>query len=136
MYPPPWSSIRIGALVSCAASLIFFAGGCGQSEQERARKVVENYIQTVDRRDFDGTCELLTARYRRQLGGTAGCIRSQLAQFGPENARVELQIASVGVNGSRGDAGLTLSREGSDSAPYTLLLVRNREDRWRIRAQQ
>jgi hypothetical protein len=136
MCAPPWLSIRNAAVLSFVASLAVLAGGCGQSEQEQVRKVVENYIQAVDRRDFDGTCELLTAGYRRQLGGTAGCVRSQLAQFGPEDARVELQIASVGVHGLRGDAGLTLSREGGGPAPYTLLLVRNREDRWRIRGQQ
>jgi hypothetical protein len=99
--------------------------------------VVEDYIQTVERRDFGATCDLLTAGYRLQLGGDAGCMRAQLAQFGPETARTELQIASVGVDDSRANAGLMLSRDGSGPFPYRLLLVRDPDDdRWRIRGQQ
>lgn len=49
---------------------------------------------------------------------------------------MELQIGSVGVKGSRANASMTLNRDGGGPAPYTLLLVRNREGRWRIRGQQ
>jgi hypothetical protein len=135
MYPKVRISTRFVVALACAASIVG-SGGCGQSDQEQVRELVQDYIHTVSKGDFAATCDLFTSRYRRELARDAGCVEAQTAQFGPQGSAPDLEIASVHVNGEHANAGLNISRNGGSPSPLSLLLVLEDDDQWRIRGQQ
>jgi ketosteroid isomerase-like protein len=127
--------MRLPTGLACAVAVLVWAG-CGQSDQEQVREVVQDYIQTVSKGDFAATCDLFTAEYRRQLGGDPACVQAQAAQFGSPSSKPELALSSVHVKGEHANAGLQISRDSGSPSPLSLLLVLEDDDQWRIRGQQ
>ena len=135
MYPKMGKSKRFLTGIACAVAMLLW-GGCGQSDQEQVRQVVEDYIQAVSKGDFAATCDLFTDEYRRQLGGDAACVQAQRAQYGSASSEPDLQISSVHVKGKHANAGLEISRDSGSPSPLSLLVVLEDDDQWRIRGQQ
>ena len=127
--------MQVGAIVACVLAVAVGAG-CGRTDQEQVREVTEDYIDAIAKGDFGGACDLFTDEYRSELGGEAGCARAQADQFAsPQGSAPKLEIADVRVKGDRANVGLEISRDGPPS-PLSLLMVKEDDDRWRIRGQQ
>ena len=124
------------ALLACAASAAL-AAGCGQTDQEQARKATEDYIEAIAKGDYGAACRQFTAEFLRELDGPAGCERAQADQFGgPGGATATLEVANVRVNGERGNVTVNVTREGGSPSPLTLLMVKEDDEEWRVRGQQ
>ena len=135
MYPLRRISKPTLTALACAVA-VALGSGCGQTDQEQARKATEDYIQAISRGNYAAACELFTAGYRAELGGEAGCARAQADQFtGPQGNPPDLAIATVRVMGDRANVALNVSRDGPPS-PLLLLMVNEGGDEWRIRGQQ
>lgn len=123
----------VAAAVATAAVAIGLLTGCGQTEDERARRAAEAYANTVVDRDFSSTCDLFGPAYRQRLGGTVGCISSQRVQWAQPVE--EIQILKVLAKKRRGIAKLEISRPGYGPSPLTLVLKRP-DKRWLIVGQR
>ena len=124
-------------LLAAVACLLAGSAGCGQSDQERVRRVADDYAETVAAGEFAATCELFAAKYRRRLGGPRSCEEGLANQFGEASGPpVEITLARVGVRGERANAELLISRDGGPPSPLTLRLQLHGDDRWRIIDQQ
>jgi hypothetical protein len=57
----------IGTIVAALALAITLAGaGTGPSEEERARGLVEEFFQTINARQYERVCDLLSAEFYRE----------------------------------------------------------------------
>jgi hypothetical protein len=122
-------------LAACAIS-VTLGTGCGQTDQEQVREVTEHYIDAIAKGDYEAACELFTPAYLIELGGAAGCARSQADQFGgPTGPTATLEIAAVRTKGDRANVTINVSRGGSPPSPLALLMS-NQSDDWRISGQQ
>lgn len=120
------------SVIAVAIALAALAG-CGQTEDERARRTAEAFANTVVDRDFVATCDLFGPAYLSRLGGSGGCIASQRVQWAQPVE--EIQILKVLAKKRRGIAKLEISRQGLGPSPLTLLLKRP-EKRWLIAGQR
>ena len=121
-----------GAAVAATLAVLVVTG-CGQTEDERARRTAEAYANTVVDRDFVATCDLFGPAYLRRLGGTGGCLASQRVQWAQPVE--EIQVLKVLAKRRRGIAKLEISRQGLGPSPLTLLLKRPQK-RWLIAGQR
>ena len=123
----------VATALAAAAVAIGLLTGCGQTEDERARRAAEAYADTVVDRDFSATCDLFGPAYQERLGGAGGCISSQRVQWAQPVK--EIQIVKVLAKKRRGTAKLEISRQGYGPSPLTLVLKRP-DKRWLIVGQR
>lgn len=119
--------------LAAAAVAIGLLTGCGQTEDERARRIAESFANTVVDRDFPATCDLFGPSYLQRLGGVGDCISSQRVQWAQPVE--EIQIIRVLAKRRRGIAKLEISRQGYGPSPLTLVLKRP-DKRWLIVGQR
>jgi hypothetical protein len=118
----------ITALV-CAAALVAVAG-CGETDQEQAREVVQDYVDARNDRDFEVVCDLFSDSYKQQLAVGDNCPSFMEEQT--SGAGGEFSIADVHVNDDRANADLDVS-EGSESpSRVAVVLERQDDDEWKI----
>lgn len=112
----------------CAALLAAVAG-CGDSGEEQARDVVQDYVDAANADDFDRICELYSDEYIEQLG-TEDC--PAFVQEQSSGVEQELELVDVRTNGDQATAEIDIAREEEGGpARITLQLVRD-GDEWRI----
>jgi hypothetical protein len=129
---PRMARSTITALV-CAAALVA-AAGCGETDQEQAREVVQDYVDARNDGDFELVCDLYSDSFKQQLAIGENCpafVKEQTSGAGGE-----LSVADVHVNDDRATADLDVS-EGSEG-PSRVALVLEREDdgEWKITGLQ
>jgi hypothetical protein len=122
----------ITALV-CAAALVA-AAGCGETDQEQAREVVQDYVDARNDGDFELVCDLYSDSFKQQLAIGENC--PAFVEEQTSGAGGELSVADVHVNDDRATADLDVS-EGSEG-PSRVALVLEREDdgEWKITGLQ
>jgi hypothetical protein len=115
------------------ASLLLAGAGCGQSDQEKARDAVQDYVDARNDEDFERVCELYADSFKRELGADdcPAFVEEQTA--GVETG--DLEIVSVRVRDERAIA--ELDAAGESGAPTRIGLVLEEEDgEWLITGVQ
>jgi ketosteroid isomerase-like protein len=115
--------------VVCAALLVA-AAGCGQSDQEKAREVVQEYIDASNDGDYERVCELYSEDFKRQLA-VDDC--PAFVEEQTSGVEQELELVDVRADGDRATAQIDAVRqEEGGTARIGLLLERADGDEWRI----
>jgi hypothetical protein len=128
---------RVLTALFCAAALAG-ATGCGESDQEQAREVVQDYVDARADDDFETVCDLYSDEFKEELGAAENCtafLEEQTGGADPPEAPDELQVVSVRVNDDRGTAEIDVVREGQGPSRIGLLLARDGDD-WKISGLQ
>jgi hypothetical protein len=112
---------------ACVAALAV-AAGCGESDQEQAREVVQEYVDATNSGDYERICELYSESLKEQLGAT-DC--PAFVQEQSSGAETELELVEVRANGDRATADLDAASEQEGPARIGLTLERE-DDEWRI----
>jgi hypothetical protein len=119
----------ITALV-CAAALLPLAG-CGESDQEQAREVVQDYVDARNDGDFEAVCDLYSDRYKEELAIGENCPAFVEEQTSGA-AGGELSVADVRASGDRATADLDVSEGQEGPSRVAIVLEREDDDEWRI----
>jgi hypothetical protein len=129
---------RVLTATACAAALVAFAG-CGESDQEQAREVVQEYVDARTDGDFAAICDLYSDDFKEELGASENCEAFVEEQSGGGEDGApgeELQIVEVRVpNEDRAIADLDVVRGGEGPARIGLILSREGDD-WKISGLQ
>ncbi len=117
----------------CAVLLVAGAG-CGQSDQEKAREVVQEYVDARNSKDFEAECDLYSEEFKEQLGAV-DCPAFVEEQSSGADFKQELTIVSVRVDGDRAQADLDVTAEGGGTTRVGLVLERQ-DGEWAITGLQ
>ena len=121
----------ITALV-CAAALAA-AAGCGESDQEQAREVVQDYVDARNDGDFELVCDLYSDGYKEELAVGENC--PAFVQEQTSGSSGELSVVDVQVNDDRATADLDVS-QGSEGPSRVALVLEREGDEWKITGLQ
>jgi hypothetical protein len=113
--------------------LVVAGAGCGQSDQEKARDAVQDYVDARNDEDFERVCELYADSFKEQLGADdcPAFVEEQTAGLEAQ----DLEIVSVRVNEERAIA--ELDAAGESGAPTRIGLVLEEQDGdWKITGLQ
>jgi ketosteroid isomerase-like protein len=113
----------------CAALLAAVAG-CGESDQEKAREVVQDYVEASNGDDFERVCELYSEEFKEQLGIDENC--AGFVEEQSSGVEQELQLVEVRVNGDRGSAEIDALREEEGGPARIHLLLERSDGEWKI----
>jgi hypothetical protein len=122
----------ITALV-CAAALVA-AAGCGETDQEQAREVVQDYVDARNDGDFELVCDLYSDSFKQQLAIGENCpafVEEQTAGAGGE-----LSVVDVRVRDDRATADLDVSEGSEGPSRVAIVLERQDDDEWKIAGLQ
>jgi ketosteroid isomerase-like protein len=124
------AALRWGSLVAAACALAVVATGCGESDQEQAREVVQDYVDAVSEQDFDAVCDLYSDAFKQQLavGDNCAAFVQEQTSGGPTQ---ELSVVDVRVNEDKATADLDATNEAGGPSRITLQLERQ-DDTWKI----
>ena len=120
----------------CAALVAIVAAGCGQTDQEKAREVVQEYADARGAQDFDRVCELYADSFKQKLGAADNCAGFVAEQTSGADANEELEVVSVHVKGDRATAALDVSGESGGPVRIGLQLERQDDGAWKISGLQ
>lgn len=121
-------------LLVCAAALAAIAG-CGESDQEQAREVVQDYVDAQNAEDHEQVCELYSDELKRQLGIAENCPGFVEEASSGADGKERFEIVDVRVRDDRASADLNVRREQEGPARVGLLLERQDGD-WEITGLQ
>lgn len=120
----------------CAAAL-FGAIGCGESDQEQAREVVQAYVDAQNDEDFETVCDLYSESLKQELAVGENCAAFVQEQTTGADTPQELEIVEVRVRDDTGTADIDAVREGGEGpSRLTVTLTKESDDEWRISALQ
>ncbi|MSO41097.1 MAG: hypothetical protein EXQ70_04260 [Solirubrobacterales bacterium] len=108
--------------------------GCGESDEQQVRSAVEDFTLVKETGDYGTACDVMTLRFRRQIGLRGDCeqaLEEQLKQ--PPDRSYE--IAEVRVRRNRAAVGLNVAQDEAPPSRLTYIL-KNLGDRWRIVGQR
>jgi len=111
------------------ASALLLVAGCGESEQEQAREVVQDYVDALNDQDFEAVCDLYSDQLKQELAIGENC--AAFVQEQTSGADSQLELVEVRVNGDRATADLDSVSEQEGPARIALQLERQ-DDTWRI----
>jgi hypothetical protein len=103
--------------------------GCGQSDQEQARELAQDYVEASNGGDFERACELYSDSYKEQLA-----VEDCPAFIEEQSSGVdqELELVEVRLNGDRGSAEVDVLREEEGGPARVRLLLERSDGEWRI----
>jgi len=113
--------------------LLVAGAGCGQSDQEKARETVQDYVDARNSKDFEAECDLYTEEFLKQIGATdcPAFVEEQTSGA----ATGDLKLVSVRVKDDRGTAELDVSGESGASTRVGLTLERQ-DGEWKVSGLQ
>ena len=114
------------AIVCLAAAVALSA--CGESDQEQAREVAQEYVDASNDDDFEAVCDLYSEDFKRQLGAE-NC--TAFVEEQSSGAETELELVEVRVSGDKATADLDSVSEQEGPARLSLQLAREDDD-WKI----
>lgn len=112
------------------ACLLAFAAGCGESDEEKAREAVQDYVEASNGDDFDRVCELYSDEYKEQLGIDENC--AGFVEEQSSGVEQELELVEVRVDGDRGSAEVDAVREEEGGPARIHLLLSKSDGEWEI----
>ena len=104
------------------------AAGCGESDQEQAREVVQDYVDANNDGDFETVCDLYSESFKQELA-VEDC--PGFVEENSSGAGGELSVVEVRVNGDRATADIDVSR-GQEGPSRVGLTLEREDDEWRI----
>ena len=113
--------------LACVAALAGVTG-CGESDQEQAREIVQDYVDATNSDDYERICELYSESLKEELGA-ADC--PAFVQEQSSGAETELELVEVRVSGDKATADLDSVSEQEGPARLSLQLERGGDD-WKI----
>lgn len=116
----------------CVAALAAIAG-CGETDQEQAREVAQDYVEASNDRDHEAVCDLYSDEFIEELGAT------DCPAFVKENssgAGSEFELVDVRVSDDIATADIDVVSEGGGPIRVGLRLERTEDDSWEIVALQ
>lgn len=112
---------------------------CGESDQEQAREVAQDYVDARTEGDFAAICDLYSESFKEELGASQNCeafVQEQSSGGEDGAASEELQVVDVRVRDEdRATADIDVVRGGEGPARIGLILSREGDD-WRISGLQ
>jgi hypothetical protein len=108
------------------------AAGCGESDQEQAREVVQDYVDANNDGDFETVCDLYSESFKQELA-VEDC--PGFVEENSSGAGGELSVVEVRVNGDRATADIDVSR-GQEGPSRVGLTLEREDDSWRISGLQ
>lgn len=119
--------------VACSIALAALAG-CGESEQEQAREVVQDYAEARNSGDYEAVCELFSESFIEQLG-TDDCPAFIEEQTAGADGEQQLEVVNVRVSDEVATAEIDVV---SEAAGPSRVVVRLQEEdgEWRITGLQ
>ena len=122
-------------LTALACSVAIAAlGACGESEQEQAREVVQDYAEARNAGDSQAVCELFSESFVEQLG-TDDCPAFIEEQTAGANGEQQLEVVDVRVSDEVATAELDAISESAGPSRIVLRLEQEDEE-WRITGLQ
>ena len=119
--------VRALTAIACLAALAAVAG-CGESDQEQAREVAQEYVDASNSDDFEAVCDLYSDDFKKELGA-ANC--PAFVEEQSSGADTELELVEVRVSGDKATADLDSVSEQEGPARLSLQLEREDGD-WLI----
>jgi ketosteroid isomerase-like protein len=116
------------------AAAIAGLGACGESDQEQAREVVQDYAEARESQDFERICDLYSEEFTASLG-TEDCPAFVQEQSAGADGTETVEVVDVQVKGDTATADLDVSGEAQEESRVRVLLKREDDD-WRISALQ
>ena len=113
------------------AAVLAFAAGCGESEQEQAREVVQDYVDASNGDDFEAICDLYSESLKQELAIGENCAAFVQEQSTGADGSEELELIEVRVNDDQATADIDAIRESEGPSRITLQLEREGDD-WRV----
>jgi ketosteroid isomerase-like protein len=121
---------RLLTALACGAALAI-AVGCGESDQEKAREVVQEFVDARTGEDFQAECDLYSESYLAELA-VSDCAAFVQEQTTGAEGEEELEIVDVEVNGERATANIDVTREAEGGPVRIGLLLEEEDGDWRI----
>ncbi|MGH2983641.1 MAG: nuclear transport factor 2 family protein [Solirubrobacterales bacterium] len=116
----------------CAAALVA-AAGCGETDQEQAREVVQDYVDARNDGDFELVCDLYSDSFKQELAIGENC--PAFVEEQTSGAAGEISVVDVRVNGDRATADLDVT-QGSEGPSRVALVLEREDDDWKITGLQ
>jgi ketosteroid isomerase-like protein len=117
--------IPLACVVALAA-----AAGCGESEQEQAREVVQDYAEARESGDYEAVCELFSDSFVNELQ-TDDCPAFIAEQTAGADGPEQIEVIDVRTSGDTATADLDIS-SGSEGPSRIGLRLELEDDEWRI----
>lgn len=124
--------LRTLAALACLAALAV-ATGCGESEQEQAREVAQDYVDASNEGDFEAVCELYSDEFIEQLG-TTDC--PAFVQENTSGAESELELVDVRVTDDVATAEIDVVSSDAEGPIRVGLRLQRQDGDWRISSLQ
>ncbi|MBM3667044.1 MAG: hypothetical protein FJW90_06105 [Actinobacteria bacterium] len=115
--------------LALAVALAAAFAACGESDQEQAREVAQDYVEASNEGDFEAVCELYSQQFIEELG-VGDC-----AAFVEENssgAESELELVDVRAREDVATADIDIVSEGGGPIRVGLRMELNDADEWEI----
>jgi hypothetical protein len=121
---------RVLTAIACGAALAV-ASGCGESDQERAREVVQQFVDARNDDDHAAECDLYSDSYIDELmvDDCPAFIEEQSSGIDGEERH---EVVDVEVNDDRGTANVDIIREAEGGPVRIGLLLVEEDGDWRI----
>ena len=119
----------LACLVALAA-----AAGCGESEQEQAREVAQDYAEARTDGDYAAVCELFSENFVAELQ-TDDCPAFIKEQTAGADGDEEVEVVDVRASGDKATADLDIS-SGSGGPTRIGLSMELEDGEWRITGLQ
>jgi len=125
---------RLLAALACAAALVALTG-CGESDQEKAREVVQDYVDARNDSDYQRACDLYSDDFKEELGASANCAAFLEEQSSGADVGGEFSLVEVRVNEDRAIGEIDVTQEGQGPSRIGVILSRD-GDSWKISGLQ
>ncbi len=118
--------------IACLAALVL-AAGCGESDEEQAREVVQEYVDASNDEDFETVCDLYSDELKQQFGADdcPGFVEEQSS-----GVEQELEFVDVRVNDDTASAQVDAVRDAEGGPARIGLTLERRDGDWKITAFQ
>jgi ketosteroid isomerase-like protein len=119
--------------LACLAALAV-TSGCGQTDQEKAREVVQDYVDARNAGDFEKVCELFSDSFKQELQ-TGDCPAFVAEQSSGGEGDEELSLVEVRAKGDVATADIDVTRDSQSPSRIGVRLERQ-DGEWRISSVQ
>jgi hypothetical protein len=121
---------KVLTAIACGAALAV-ATGCGESDQEQAREVVQQFVDARNDDDAAAECDLYSEDYLDELA-VPDCPAFIEEQSSAVDGEERHEIVDVEVNDGRATANVDVIREAEGGPVRIGLLLAEEDGDWRI----